>query len=73
MLVQLGSQRHEWAIGEQELKRQKLAQKALEKQHECDRQRENHEFWMAQMCLMIAQQGSAGTQPANSEPCFGGI
>lgn len=65
-MAQLGSQRHERAIGEQELKRRKLAQKALEKQHERDRQRENHEFRMAQMRLMIAQRGSATTQPTQS-------
>jgi hypothetical protein len=47
----LGTQKHECAIGELELKRRKLENKAMEKQH----QREQHEFRMLQMQLMMTQ------------------
>jgi len=40
VLKRLGTQKHEHAIGELELKRCKLENKAMEKQHQC----EQHEF-----------------------------
>jgi hypothetical protein len=44
-LERLGTQRHERALGDQELKRKKLEQKTMEKQHqrERDRERDQHE------------------------------
>lgn len=72
MIELLGTQRHERAIGEQELKRRKLEQKALEKQHECDHQRELHEFRMMQMRVMLAQRATGATQP-EAQPSFEGF
>ena len=50
VLEHLGTQKHECAIGELDLKRRKLKNKAMEKQH----QREQHEFRMMQMRVMMS-------------------
>ena len=51
LLERLGTQKHECAIGELELKCCKLENKAMEKQHQC----EQHEFRMMQMRMMMSQ------------------
>jgi hypothetical protein len=51
----LGTQKHERAIGELELKRRKLENKAMEKQHQREWEREEHEFHMMQMQIRMAQ------------------
>jgi hypothetical protein len=66
MLERLGTQKHERAIGEQELKRRKLEHKAMEKRH----QREQHEFRMMQMRLTMSQ--SQRATPMN-QPSFQGM
>ena len=45
----LGTQKHERVIGELELKRRKLENKAMVQQHQCEREREQHEFRMLQL------------------------
>jgi hypothetical protein len=50
-LERLGTQKHECAIGKLVLKRRKLENKAMEKQH----QREHYEFRMLQMQMMLSQ------------------
>jgi hypothetical protein len=59
MLEHLGTQKHERAIGELELKRRKLENKAMEKQHQREHEREQHEFRMMQMRMMISQNRQA--------------
>jgi len=44
-----GTQKHERAIGELELKCRKLENKATEKQHQHEQERKQHEFHMMQM------------------------
>ncbi len=51
----LGTQKHERAIGELELKRRKLENKAMERQH----QHEQHKFHMMQMQMMMSQNQQA--------------
>ena len=53
-LERLGTQKHERAIGELELKRHKLENKVMEKQHQCERERKQHEFCMLQLWLMVS-------------------
>jgi len=70
VLEQLGTQKHERAIGELELKCHKLENKAMEKQH----QREC-EFCMMQMRIMMSQNQRAAPammQPQN-QPSFDGL
>jgi hypothetical protein len=71
ILERLGTQKHERAIGELELKRRKLENKAMEKQH----QREQHEFRMLQMRLMMTQNQQTvptmQSQPQSSLEGFG--
>ena len=55
MIEHLETQKHERAIGELELKRRKLENKAMEKQH----QREQHKFRMMQMRMMMSQNRQA--------------
>src|SRR5713101_7310362 len=55
ILERLGAQKHERAIGELELKCQKMDHKAMEKQHQREREHELHEFCMLQMWLMMTQ------------------
>src|SRR6266849_7631832 len=51
ILERLGAQKHEHAIGELELKHQKMNHKAMVKQHQREREHELHEFRMLQMRL----------------------
>jgi hypothetical protein len=62
---------HERAIGELALKRRKLENKAMEKQH----QREHHEFCMLQMQMMLSQnqQTVPGTMQCQNQSSFGGF
>jgi hypothetical protein len=46
MLERLGTQKHKRALGEQELKHHKLEHKVMEKQHQRERECEQHEFRM---------------------------
>jgi hypothetical protein len=55
ILDHLWTQRHEQALGEQELKCRKLDHKALEKQH----QREQHEYRMLQIWVMAQNSQAA--------------
>jgi hypothetical protein len=55
----LGTQKHEHAIGELELKRHKLENKAMEKQHQHECEREQHEFWMMKMHMIMFQNQQA--------------
>jgi hypothetical protein len=55
MLERLGMQKHERAIGEQELKRRKLERKVMEQQHQREREREQHEFRMLQMRMIMSR------------------
>ena len=76
ILERLGTQKHERAIGELELKRRKLENKAMEKQHQHERECKQHEFRMLQMQLMMTQnrQQTAPTmqpQPQSSLNSFG--
>jgi hypothetical protein len=68
-IERLGAQKHERAIGELELKRRKLENKAMDKQH----QREQHEFRMLQMQLMMTQnqQTAPQSQPQLALDSFG--
>jgi hypothetical protein len=55
ILERLGTQKHERVIGELELKRQKLENKAMEKQHQREHKCEQREFHMVQMRMMMIQ------------------
>ena len=72
MLERLGAQKHERAIGEQELKRRKLEQKVMERQHQREREREQHEYRMMQMCIVMAQNQRA-TPSSGSQPPYKGL
>jgi hypothetical protein len=67
----LGTQKHERAIGELELKHRKLENKAMEKQH----QREQHEFRMLQMCMMMSwnQQAAPMMMQSQNPSLFEGL
>ena len=54
-LERLGTQKHERAIGELELKRRKLENKAMVQQHQREREREQHEFRMLQLRVMATR------------------
>ena len=70
MIDYLRAEKHEHAIAKDELKHWKLNQKVLEAQH----QHEQHEFWMMQMHLVMAQRGvSTGQSSAQIEPSFEGL
>lgn len=75
VLERLGAQKHERAIGELELKRRKLEHKAMEKQHQRERECEQHEFRMMQMRMMISQnrQTAPMTIPLQNQPSFEGF
>lgn len=47
------AQKHERAMGELELKRLKLDNKVMEKRHQRECEREQHEFRMMQMRMMM--------------------
>jgi hypothetical protein len=86
LVERLGTQKHERVLGEQELKRQKLAQKVTEQQHqrerECEqlqreqhqreREREQHEFRMLQMQVMMSQNAQGAMQSRN-QPSLEGL
>ena len=71
VLKRLGTQKHERVIGELDLKRCKLENKAMEKQH----QREQHEFRMMQMRVMMSQsqQGALTMMQSQNQPSFEGL
>ena len=46
MIERLGTQKHKHALGELELKRCKLENKAMEKQHQFEHEHEQHEICM---------------------------
>jgi len=65
MLERLGTQKHEWVLVELELKCRKLEHKTMEKQHQCEREcnqhqheHEQHEVCMLEMWLRISQDSS---------------
>lgn len=64
MLECLRMQRHERALGEQELKRRKLDQKLLEKQHQRERERDAHEYRMMQMQMQAGVMPNSRGAPA---------
>jgi hypothetical protein len=64
ILDRLGTQKHECALGEMELKRRKLENKAMEKQH----QREQHEFHMMQMRIMMSQSRQTAPMMQSQNP-----
>jgi hypothetical protein len=74
-LERLGTQKHERAIGELALKRRKLENKAMEKQHQREQEREHHEFCMLQMRMMLSQnqQTVPGTMQRQNQSSFGGF
>ena len=59
MIEHLGTQKHKRAIGELELKRRKLENKAMKKQHQRECEREQHKFCMMQMRMMMSQNQQA--------------
>jgi hypothetical protein len=72
-LESLGTQKHERAIGELELKHCKLKNKAMEKQHQCEWEHEQHQFCMMQMQMMMAQnwQGMPMIMQGQNRPLLG--
>jgi len=82
MLERLGTQKHERALGEQELKHQKLEQKVIERQHQREqhqrevereqREREQHEYRMLQMRMVMLQR-SQGAPVMQNQPSFDGF
>lgn len=78
MIECLGIQKHERALGELELKRRKLENKAMKKQHQHERKRKQHEIRMMQMRMMMTQnqQATAMQLPtimqAQNQPIFEG-
>jgi len=77
MLECLGTQKHERALGEQELKCRKLEQKVVERQHEHEHeckqhQREQHEYCMLQM-QMVMLQHSQGAPVMQNQLSFDGF
>jgi hypothetical protein len=75
MLERLETERHERALGEQKLKRQKLEQKMMEMQHQREREREQHKFRMLQMQLMMSQnaQGAPVVTQSQNQPSLEGF
>ena len=55
----LGTQKHKRALGELELKRCKLENKAMEKQHQFEHEHKQHEIRMMQMQMMMTQNQQA--------------
>lgn len=66
MLERLGTQKHERALGEMDLKRRKLEQKTMEKQHQRQRENEQYQLRMMQMRMQMAM-----TQRQNQLPFEG--
>ena len=75
MLEHLGLQKHERAIGEQELKRHKLELKTMEKQHQREREREQHQYHLLQMQMMLSQnqRGMPAMAQATNESSYEGL
>ena len=75
MLERLGTQKHECVIGELELKRRKLDNKMIEKQHQCERECKQHEFRMMQMQMMMSQNQQAApmVMQSQNQPSFEGF
>lgn len=65
MLEHLGAQKHERAIGEQELK-------VMERQHQRECKHEQHEYRMMQMHIVMAQNQRA-TPSSGSQPPYEGL
>ena len=66
----MGIQKHKHALVELELKCHKLENWAIEKQHQREREREQHEIHMIQLCMMLAWQS---TQTMPLLPSFEGL
>jgi hypothetical protein len=74
ILDRLGTQKHERVLGELDLKHRKLEAKAMEKQHQRDCEREQHEFRMLQMRLMLTQnQQAAPMMQSQPQSSLGGL
>lgn len=75
ILERLGMQKHERAIGELELKRRKLENKVMEKQHQREQEREHHEYRMLQMRVLLSQNPQAvpGTMQRQNQSSLGGF
>lgn len=75
VLERLGAQKHERAIIELELKRRKLEQKALEKKHAREREHEQHEYRMARMQMLLAQnqQGASTSVRSSGQSLYEGL
>jgi hypothetical protein len=66
-LEHLGTQKHERALGELELRRRRINQKTLDRRHQRERKREQHEIRMMQMRLALSQ-NQQGTSMAMEPP-----
>jgi hypothetical protein len=65
----LGTQKHERAIVELELKRRKMDHRAMKEQHQREREREQHEYRMMQMRIMMSRnQQVASTMMQPQDP-----
>jgi hypothetical protein len=64
MLDQLGTQKHERTLGLQDLKHSKLEQISLEKQHQREREHDQHEYRMLQMRVPMSR-NEQSTPPFN--------
>ena len=77
ILEQLGTQKHERAIGELELKHHKLENKTMEKQHQREHEHEQHEFCIMQMCIMMSQNRQGAqmvmAMASQNQPSFEGL
>ena len=75
MLKRLGLQKHERAIGEQELKRRKLEHKTMEKQHQRERECKQHQYCMLQMQMMLSQnqRGMPAMAQATNKSLYEGL
>ena len=74
MLECLGTQKHEHAIGELDLKHRKLENKAMEKQHQHKHEHEQHEFCMMQMWVLMSQgQQAVPVMQSQNHPLFEGL
>jgi hypothetical protein len=74
VLERLGTQKHEHAIGELDLKCCKLENKAMEKQHQHEHKREQHEFCIMQMQVLMSQgQQAVPAMQSQNHPLFEGL
>ena len=78
MIERLETQKHKCALGELELKRRQLKNKAMEKQHQREHKCEQHEIHMMQMWMMMTQNQQATVMrlptmmQAQNQPIFEG-